>query len=121
MSTSGISAVAAGGLALDIAGALLIALGLMFKKPKKAIEEATPKWGFNTDLETSLACQTADAQAGAFLLVLGFAVQFAAALGWHETSWPDAVAAVASAIVFDSAVAAALFKQWRPWQLRRML
>jgi len=121
MTTATISALAAGGLTLDIAGALLLALGLMFKKPRQAIEEASPKWDFNTDLETSLASQTADAQAGGSLLILGFVVQLAAALGWREATWLDVAAAVASAAVLDAAVVVLLFRWWRPWQLRRML
>jgi hypothetical protein len=121
MTTATLSAVAAGGLIVDIAGALLLALGLMFKKPRKTIEEASAKWDFNPDLETSLASQTADAQAGGSLLVLGFLVQLAAALGWRETTWRDVAAAVASAAVLDAAVVVLLFRWWRPWQLRRML
>jgi hypothetical protein len=77
--------------------------------------------GFNTDLETSLASQTADAQAGASLLILGFTVQLAAALGWRAGTWPDVAAAIASAVLIDAAVIVLLFRWWRPWHLRRML
>ena len=115
------SAVAAGGLTVDIAGAMLLALGLMFKKPRQAIEEASPKWSFNSDLEVSLASQTADAQAGGSLLILGFAIQLAAVLGWRESTWSDVGIAIGSGAALDAGVVWILFRWWRPWQLRRML
>ncbi len=116
-----ISAVAAGGLTLDIAGALLLALGLMFKKSAQAVEEASPKWSFNVDLEVALATQTADAQVGALLLVAGFGGQLAASFGARESTWSDVGLAMGAAGVIDVAAALFLFKSWRPFHLRRML
>ena len=73
--TTGPSAFAAGGLVLDIGGALLLALALVFKTPDRAAGESEPRMDFNVDLDVGLAEQTADAQAGASLLTLGFALQ----------------------------------------------
>lgn len=119
--TSGPSAIAAAGLVLDIAGALLLALALIFAKPDQRLEEATPKWDFNVDLEVGLAEQTADAQAGAFLLMLGFTLQLGAVLGWHLMGWAAAVPAIVIATVFDLVIYALLRFLWRPHHAREML
>src|SRR5712691_2880741 len=111
------SAVTAGGLVLDITGAIILALGLVLKTPEGALEESTPKWDFNAALDASLAAQTADAQVGAGMLVAGFGVQIAAALGWRESSWgATGVALGASAAV---AVAAWVFlnRFWHPHKI----
>jgi hypothetical protein len=39
----------------------------MFKPSHKAIDEATPSFDFNVELEANAATSTADAQVGAFL------------------------------------------------------
>lgn len=112
---------AAAGLVLDIAGALLLAMGLMFKKPQHAIGETTPRWDFNLDLDASLARQTADAQVGGLLLTLGFAIQMVAALGWHRTSsWSAVTYATVLAFALDLVCVVSLFRVWRPRHLRRM-
>jgi hypothetical protein len=120
----GPSAVAAGGLVLDIAGGLLLASGLMFKKPQQVVRE-TVTWGgddVNVDLDASLAKQTADARIGATLLALGFSVQLAGALGWHRTSdWRAVIYATVSAFLLDLAAVVLLLRVWRPRHLRAML
>jgi hypothetical protein len=60
------SALAAAGLLLDIAGAIVLGSAVFLRRAEQALEEATPKWDFQTDLHVSLARQTADAQAGLF-------------------------------------------------------
>ena len=116
-----VSAVAAGGLTLDIAGALLLASGLMFKPPRKAIEEASPMWDFNAALEANVASQTADAQVGAVLLVAGFVAQLVSALGVHAATWSDVAVAAGSAAVVDLVAVAFLLLLWRRWHIRRLL
>jgi hypothetical protein len=51
---------------LDIAGANVLGSAVFLRRAEQALEEATPKWDFQTDLHVSLARQTADAQAGLF-------------------------------------------------------
>ena len=115
------SAVTAGGLVLDIAGAMIIALGLVLKTPEAALEESTPRWGFNAALDASLAAQTADAQIGAAMLVMGFAVQIAAALGWHEESWLATGIALGTAGVAAASAWVFLNRFWRPRRIRQVL
>src|SRR5690348_7835436 len=79
------SPVASAGLVLDVAGALLIALGLIVKRPEEVAREVGSYVGSNPYLHISLLTQTADAQVGAAYLMLGFAGQFLAAAGWHPS------------------------------------
>jgi hypothetical protein len=82
------SALTAAGLIFDIAGALILALGLVLKTPQATLDEATPKWNFNAALDASLAAQSADAQVGAGALVLGFTLQIGTALGCKSDPGP---------------------------------
>jgi hypothetical protein len=111
------SAVTAGGLVLDIAGALILAFGLVLKTPEAALKESTPTWNFNASLDASIAAQTADAQVEATLLVTGFAVQLASALGWHESSWFATCVAVVIASIVAVAAWVFLIRVWRPHRL----
>jgi hypothetical protein len=107
---------------LDIVGAVILASGFIFRKPSKAVAESTPTYGYNLALDASLAAQTADAQVGALLLVLGFAVQMVSALGWHRNSaWLAVGLAIGSAVALDALALLLLFGYWRPRQLRAML
>lgn len=116
-----VSAVAAGGLTLDIAGALLLASGLMFKPPEKAIDEASPKWNFNVALEANAASSTADAQVGAVLLAAGFAGQLASTLGARGAGWYAVGLAIGLALAIDFDALLFLVCVWRPWHIRRLL
>jgi hypothetical protein len=78
---SEVSAVAAGGLILDIGGGLTLASAFLFKTPDDAVREAGSYWDSNPYLLPSLAKQTADAWIGAVLLTLGFSAQLAQAVG----------------------------------------
>jgi len=115
------SAVTAGGLVLDIAGALILASGLVLKTVEEALDEASPRYDFNASLDASLASQTADAQVGAAVLVAGFLVQGAAALGWHEASWWATIAAVVAAGAAAAGAWMFLTRRWRPMRIRDAL
>jgi hypothetical protein len=115
------SAATAGGLLLDISGAIILALGLVMKTPELALEESTPRWDFNAVLDGSLAAQTADAQVGAGLLVLGFGVQMAAALGWRESSWLATGLALGAAALVATAAWMFLRYFWRPRKITQVL
>ncbi len=84
---------------LDIGGALILVLGVALKHPEAVLEEATPKYDFNPELDAALAQQMADARVGAVLLAVGFTVQFVSALGVREDGWGLASLAIASAAV----------------------
>lgn len=115
------SAVTAGGLVLDIAGAVILAFGLVLKTPEAALEESTPRAGFNAALDASIASQTADAQVGATLLVAGFGVQLVAALGLDESSWQATGLAVGIASLVAVAAWVFLIRFWRPRRLTQAL
>jgi hypothetical protein len=117
----GPSALAAAGLVLDIAGALMLAFGLMFKKPDVRVEETSTKLGWNTDLEIGLAEQTADAQIGAALLIVGFAFQLTAALGSHVQGWTATAVAIGAAVMVDLFAYWFLKQRWRPRHVKAML
>jgi hypothetical protein len=113
--------VAAGGLVLDIAGAVILALGLVLKTSTQTLDESTPRHDFNAVLDASLASQVADAQVGATLLVLGFGAQLAAALGWDTSS--SRATALTMSIAAAGAVGAwsCLRSYWRPSRTRDLL
>ena len=115
------SAVTAGGLVLDITGAILLVRGLVLKTPEVALEESSPKWNFNAALDASLAAQTADAQVGAGMLALGFGAQMAAALGWHESSWWTTGIALVAGMVAAVAAWEFLDHFWRPRKIEQAL
>jgi hypothetical protein len=75
------SPIAAGGLVLEVAGALALASAFMLKLPRAWRQEATPYAGINARLFLSGAKQTADAWIGGALLAFGFSGQFAASAG----------------------------------------
>jgi hypothetical protein len=108
------SAVAAAGLFLDIVGAVLLASAIFLRRADQALEEASPKWNFNADLHAGLARQTADAQAGLFLLVLGFTGQFVSAVGWSPTGVRAWAAAGYAVFVTVLGVLLILFDGLRP-------
>jgi len=63
------------GLALDIVGAVVLAKGFMLKNPQVAYYEGLMIVGVNSHLLQTSLLQRAEAQVGAGLLVLGFALQ----------------------------------------------
>jgi hypothetical protein len=99
----------------------MLALGLVVKTPQRALDESTPTWNFNVALDASLAAQTADAQVGAAMLMTGFGIQMAGALGWHESSWVATGIALASAIATASLTWVFLVFFWRPRRIRAIL
>jgi len=112
------SPLAAGGLILDIAGALALASAFAFKRPGDIAAEAGTYWDFNAPLLLSIAKQTADAWVGAALLMLGFAGQFDSALGSHSLSFS---VTVPLAIAIDLVALAGLYRGLRPWNVRRLI
>jgi hypothetical protein len=87
------SALAAAGLLVEIVGAMVLGSAVFLRRSEQILEEASPKWNFNAELHASLARQTADAQVGLALLIVGFAAQFTAALGVNPSGpWAWAVA-----------------------------
>jgi hypothetical protein len=115
------SALTTGGLILDIAGALILALGLVVKTPEATLEEATPRWDFNVYLDASLATQTADAQVGATLLSAGFALQMGGALGWHIVGWSWTTVALVVSLAVAMGAFTFLRHRWRPRKVEDML
>jgi hypothetical protein len=106
------SPVASAGLVLDVAGALLIAFGLIVKRPEEIAREVGSYLGSNPYLHISLLTQTADAQVGAAYLTLGFTGQLFAAAGWHpriSEFWAVVLASGLAAVGFGIA-----------WWLRRL-
>jgi hypothetical protein len=63
------------GLALDIAGALLLAKSFMLKDPQDAYYEGLPVYGGNHSLLKSALLQRGEARVGGGLLVVGFVLQ----------------------------------------------
>jgi hypothetical protein len=116
------SAPSAGGLILDVAGALFLAYALISRTAERAIEETTALnyRNYNAALDLTRAQETADAQIGAALLVLGFLTQLSVALGWRETTWLDAGLACYGALVLV-AMAVALERPWRKSRIRGSL
>jgi hypothetical protein len=114
------SPLTAGGLILDVAGAIGLASAFMFKKPRDVRAEGSSYWDFNAPLVVSLAKQTADAWVGGALLVLGFLGQFAQSVGWRPSGLrlfhtiPAAVAVAVGAFLL-------LWFVLRPWNVRRAI
>jgi hypothetical protein len=100
------SPIPAGGLILDIGGALFLASSFILKKPTDIAYEAMSVVGWNSRLLISAAKQKAEAQIGAVLLVAGFLAQLTSYVDWHP-SWarlcwtlPAAVGADGLALLF---------------------
>jgi hypothetical protein len=110
---------AAGGLVLDLAGALLLALALALKAPAQRQAESAQALKFSAALDLELAKQRANALVGALLLVFGFAFQLVAALG-AQPSAPAWLAPLAAAI-FAIAIGALLIVFGWPWMARRTI
>jgi hypothetical protein len=100
---------------LDIGGALMLAVGLAFRRPEVSVEEATNTFGgYSPAEDVARATQTADAQIGAGLLTLGFVLQLDSAIGWHKnTGWVTFGIAVGAAALFDLAAWLFLRCYWR--------
>jgi hypothetical protein len=115
-----VSPLAAAGLIVDSFGAIFIALGLMWKRPAHWFEEAETKAGYNTRLFLGHAVQTADAQVGAALLVLGFIAQLIAASGCAP-SWLSLKLAIALACAVGVLAFLFLVAYWRSRNIRRAI
>ncbi len=63
------------GLALDVAGALVLAKSFMLKDPQDAYYEGLPVFGGNNGLLKSALLQRGEARVGGSLLVVGFVLQ----------------------------------------------
>lgn len=127
------SPLTAGGLLLDIAGAVALAMSFMTKKEKEALQEAGTYAGQNPFLFLSLAKQKADAWVGAALLIMGFLAQFVANVIDDEPDWLSLCRALAAGAMLATlggvllrygvrpyfvgrAVEAALVSSWRDYQ-----
>src|SRR5712691_8121189 len=98
--------IAAGGLGLDIGGALLLASSFILKKPGQIYLETESFYGGNPQALISAAKQKAEAEVAGVLLTLGFLGQLTWPLGWlphwAHLYWtlPAAVAADVAAWLF---------------------
>ena len=101
------TSLSAGGIILDIAGAVFLALGFMVRQEERMEREASTHVGLNPFLLRSLVEQKADAQVGLLFLVSGFAVQLAAALG-VDPAWASGALVLPVAIVLSSLGAVAV-------------
>jgi hypothetical protein len=115
-----ISALSAGGLILDIGGAIILAIGLIGKKQSAMIRESQSPYGGSANplLILAMVRQRVDAQVGVTLLVLGFVCQMDSPLGWQPPwarLWP--VLAVSTGILLTTAVLWPYW--WAPRQLKR--
>jgi hypothetical protein len=111
---------AAGGLVLDLGGALALVSSFMLKRPTDIEAEARMYWNFSPRLLISLPQQVADAWVGGALLSLGFGAQLAQSVG-AEASW------LCLAVTLPIAGAAVLLS-WvmlptalRPWWVHRAI
>jgi hypothetical protein len=114
------SPISAAGLVIDVAGALTLAMSLMFKQPAAMLTESGTYVGANPYFFFSQVKQTADAQVGAALLAIGFVLQLEGALGWHP-AWAQLYWTLPMAAIADVAAVALLLPRWRRWHLRRAI
>jgi hypothetical protein len=114
------SPLAAGGLLLDVAGALMLASAFIFKRPSSVRSETAGYWGANPYLFVSLAKQTADAWIGGALLASGFLAQLLSAAN-VRASWLGVDGALAAAGAVDLLALLALWRVLRPFNVRRAL
>jgi hypothetical protein len=91
--------IAAFGLALDIAGAILLAKGFMLKRIDAIVRESGSYYGYNAHLRNSLVEQTVEARFGIVFLVSGF---FCQAAPYMVRSSPTKLAALSViALILD--------------------
>jgi hypothetical protein len=117
-----VSPISAGGLVLDVAGALALASAFAFASAKDIRQESqTPFGGYaNSYLVVARARQTADAQVGGVLLVLGFVAQFADNVG-ASASWLCLWVTLPASIVIALVGAGLLVWVVRPFTVRRSI
>ena len=99
--------VAIASLVVSVAGAVLLARGLAFQTPRHyAAEQPGALYPRTTNIpgDAARASDVADAQAGAGLLVVGFAAQVVAALRSDWASWEAIVAAATAALIILLAI-----------------
>jgi drug/metabolite transporter (DMT)-like permease len=102
---------AAVGLVFDIAGALLLAWGIVRGSTAQIRAQAGTFWGANFNLAKGLIEQQTDAFAGLPCLVFGFALQLFGGIGWptpHSPWWW----LLATALFCMIAIYLAWFRGW---------
>jgi hypothetical protein len=114
------SPIAAGGLVLDVGGALALASAFMLKRPREWHLESLMFPGGNTLLLLSAAKQTADAWVGAAFLAAGFSLQFSASVGW-DPAWASLWRTLPVALALDVLGAVLMFRYLRPLNARRAI
>ena len=114
------SPIAAGGLVLDIAGALILASAFMLKRPTAWRQESTTYVGGNAPLFLSAAKQTADAWVGGALLAAGFAAQLVPTVG-ADPPWLCLWLTLPVAISVSAIAAAVLWRVLRPLNIQRAI
>ncbi len=95
---------------MDIAGAVLLAKGFMFKKPRLAYFEALMIAGSNPHLFKSALLQRVEAQIGGAFLVAGFCLQIwgnlHGGIAASEAGWIDSIAKVVLVLAVTGVAAA---------------
>jgi hypothetical protein len=74
------------GIALDIAGAVLVLGAILRARPKEVADEATAWTGYNSALARARVQEKRYAISGGALLVLGFTLQLVG-YAWSFSSW----------------------------------
>jgi hypothetical protein len=105
------SPIPAGGLVLDIGGALFLASSFILKKPTDLAYETMSVVGWNSRLLISAAKQKAEAEVGAVLLVAGFLAQLTSYVAWHP-AWARLVWTLPAAVGADG-LALLFARYWR--------
>jgi len=73
---------------VGFASAVFLCIGNAFNTPGKIMWQSTPYWDFSEPVARALSAQRAQYIVGAFLLVVAFALQLAAALAPADTPVP---------------------------------
>lgn len=98
------------GLVMDVAGAVILAKGFMFKSPQVAYFEALMIAGSNPHFFKSALLQRVEAQIGAAFLVIGFLLQIwgnlHGGIAASEAGWIDSVEKVLLVAAVTAAAAA---------------
>jgi hypothetical protein len=92
---------AAGGLVLDLTGAIILAIALALKRPAQRQAQTEQALKYNAAVDLDLARQRVAAIVGVLLLVLGFACQLVASLGVQPSAqaWIAPIAAAYLSLV----------------------
>jgi len=88
------------GLIFDVAGVAILGVPAAFRMRSEIAAQMGTYWNYNPPLARALSASRVDISAGSLLLILGFAFQIAAFLGYRPLKYTGPTALIGLALFF---------------------